>query len=233
MAATKKPIEAFDFAKDYIKKMPLELVQPAILDDINKMMWMAAPWRWTTAVCEPVTIVKDTADFSLVSPPADFLYIVRAYIWDGETIIPLKAESSLPETITHKGIPNKIAYIPGVTPKFRLHPVLGSTNANKTYKLVVWYKKTAPTITKANMNTAGTLLLDDEWFHVYRSGVTWLAYQFGDDERAGSCTALSNGQVQFSGMRAVFEAGLSAMRQAEPLVSQNFTGMPDPQKDRG
>lgn len=233
MAALKKPIEAFDFAKDFLKSMPLEKVQPAILDDINKMIWMAAPWRWTLGVCSPVTVTKDLADFSLVDPPTDFLYIVRAYIWDGETMIPLSAESSLPSDTTTKGTPNKIAYISGVTPKFRLHPVMGSVNASKSYKLIVWYKKSAPVITKANMNTSGVLVMDDEWFHVYRAGVTWLAYLFGDDERSGSANAATNGQVQFSGMRAIFESGLIQMRMSEPLVSQNFVGMPDPKKDRG
>ena len=231
MAATKKPIDAFDFAKDYLKSMPLEKVQAAILDDVNKMMWMAAPWRWTIGVCSPVTLASNQADFALVSPPTDFLYIVRAYIWDGETAIELTPESSLPSDITTKGQPNKIAYIAGTTPKFRLHPVMGSLNANKTYKLIVWYKKTSPTITKSNMNTAGTLVMDDEWYFVYRAGVTWLAYLFGDDDRSGSATALSNGQNQFSGMRGVFESGVSQMRASEPLLS--MFPVNDPKRDKG
>jgi hypothetical protein len=233
MSSTRRPIEAFDYAKEYIKKMPLEEVQIPILDDINKMLWMAAPWRWTMGVCEPVTVTSSTADFALVSPPADFLYVSRAYIWDGETAFELTPEPALPSGIDTKGVPNKIAYVSGATPKFRIHPVFGSINSSKTYKLLVWYKKTSPDITKLNMNTVGTAVVDDEWFHVYREGVLWRAYQYGDDQRAGNVTVANNGQIQYSGQRAVFEAAVENMRKAEPMLTQFMRAQGESKKERG
>jgi hypothetical protein len=233
VALLRTPNDAFDYAKDFVKKMPLEQVQVPILDDINKMLWMAAPWRWTMAVCEPVTIAANIADFSLVSAPADFLYISRAYIWDGETAIELSPEPALPSGTDTKGVPNKIAYVAGSTPKFRIHPVLGSLNSSKTYKLLVWYKKAAPEITSGNYDTAGSLILPDEWFPVYREGVLWKAYQYADDQRAGTVVMGANGQLQYSGQRGTFEAGIQIMRQCEPMLTQFVKLQPEPKKDRG
>jgi hypothetical protein len=61
--------------------------------------------------------------------------------------------------------------------------------------------------------------MDDEWFHVYRDGVLWKAYLFGDDQRAGSVQAASNGQISYSGQLAQFMAGITMMRAAEPMLS--------------
>lgn len=232
MADVKAPIDAFEYAKELIKKMPFEQVLLPVLQDISDQLWMAAPWRWTLGVCEPVTITANTVDFNLVSPPSDFLYIHRAYIWDGETAIELSPEPALPSDATTKGTPNKVSFIDDVTPKFRLHPVFGSVNALKTYKLIVWYKKKPPVFSKDDVFTPGALLIPDAWFSVYRDGVMWRAYEFSDDQRAGS-VQVSGQQVQYSGKLASFQAGLVFMRQCEPLPTQNMKVMPDPKKDKG
>jgi hypothetical protein len=233
MADVKRPIDAFDYAKEYLKKMPLEQVLLPVLSDVSDMLWMAAPWRWTIGVCEPVSITANTADFVVVNPPADFLYILRAYIWDGEQAIELSPEAALPADVTTKGASNKIAYVADVVPKFRLHPVFGSLNAAKTYKLIVWYKKHSPVLTMSSIYTEGALGIPDEWFWVYREGVMWKAYDYGDDQRAGSAQAGANGQAQFTGKRGSFEASIGWMRNNEPLPTQLQKLQQDPKKAQG
>lgn len=232
MAATRVPYEALELAKEFVKKMPVERIVD-ILDSIHKRIWMAAPWRWTVGVCEPVSVTADTSDFNLVSPPSDFLYIVKAYIWDGEGLTELTPEPALPSGNTQKGNPNKIAYVPGGTPKFRVHPVFGSINPTKNYKLLVWYKKAPPDITLTTCYTAGSLVMDDAWFNVFEEGILWKCYQFGDDPRAGN-VAVQQGQTQYSGQRAVFEDSLNFMRGVEPMLTQYIPSMgPEPKKVRG
>lgn len=228
MAATRVPAEALELARQFVKQMPVERVVE-VLDSVHKRIWMAAPWRWTVGVCEPVALAAETSDFNVASSPADFLYILKAYIWDGESLTELTPEPALPSGTTQKGNPNKIAYVPGVTPKFRIHPVFGSINTAKTYRLLVWYKKTAPVLTGEDIYTAGSLVMDDEWFNVFEEGVLWKCYQFGDDPRAGN-VAMQQGQAQYSGQRAVFEDSLQFMRSVEPMLTQYMRESPPEMK---
>lgn len=213
MASTFKPQQAFDYAKTYIKDMPLERLGPAVLDDVHKIMWMAAPWRWTLGSFPVVTVVTDTQDYS-VSVPADFLYLVDAYETDGvKPTRPLKIEPTLPTTVTLVGQVGRVA-LNGTT--FRLSPKPG-TQPSSAPKIISMYKKTAPNITASNQATAGVQIFDDEWFWVFREGVLWKAYQFADDSRAGSVQVASNGQIQYTGQRATFEAALTFMKANEKL----------------
>jgi hypothetical protein len=213
MASTYKPRDAFDFAKLYIKNMNLEKVGVRILDDVNKMMWMAAPWRWTIGSLSAVTLVSNTSDYTIV-PPGDFLYLHSAYISDGSTPPrDLHVDPVLPSAVTVVGQPSRIAV---ASTTLRLAPKPG-TQPTSAPNVIALYKKTAPTITAANMGTAGTQVFDDEWFWVFQEGVLWRAYMYGDDARAGSATVTSDGKAQYSGQRGIFEAGLSFMRQNEKL----------------
>lgn len=231
--ATKKPVDAVEYAKKWIKGMPIDTMGVPVLNDVCEELWTAAPWRWTVGVCEPVTLAAGTVDHALVSPPSDFLYILKAQIWDGQTMLDLTPEPALPATMTVKGVPSKISFVDGVTKYFRLHPVYGSLDAGKTYKLVVWYKKTVPVITKETQYTAGSLIMDDSWFHVYKDGVLWKAYQYADDPRAGTAQAGSNGQVQYTGQLGIFQAGIQSMREREPMLSQFIPAVSEPKKGKG
>jgi hypothetical protein len=214
MASTIPPQAAFDICKNLIKKMPMEEISPRILDDINKRMWMAAPWRWTVGTLTNIALVSNTQDYTL-APPADFLYLLHTYVSDGATAARhLEIMPSLPTTVVQAGVPDFISYQGSNT--FRVSPNPGTLVAPTKY-LVSFYKKAAPTIIASNANTAGTLVFDDEWFPVYEMGVLWLSYLYADDNRAGSCQVDSKGNIQFTGQRAIFEAELEQMRQREPL----------------
>lgn len=215
MASSIAPIRAFDYSKRSVKNMPLEQVQTRLLDDVAKIMWMAAPWRWTVGTLTAITLTSSTSDYTL-APPADFLYLMSAYISDGlNTPQHLEVVPSIPSNMAISGIPQFISYQGSNT--FRISPKPGTLLASPTKTLVCYYKKIAPVISASNAYTATTLVFDDEWFPVFTDGVLWKSYAWGDDQRAGTCTVDSQGRIQFTGQRAVFEAGLAQMRQREPL----------------
>lgn len=200
-----------------IKNMPLETVRARILDDVNKIIWMAAPWRWTVGSLPAVTLASSTQDYN-VALPSDYLYTTDVYISDGvqpfrtPVVVPI-----LPTVVGLTGQPNLVAITgaANTTGTMRFSPVPGTLPATtKAYGL---YKKTSPIITYENSNTAGVLVMDDEWFWVYEAGVLWLSYLYGDDQRAGSAQADGSGKVAYTGQRGVFEAALSQMREREKL----------------
>ncbi len=232
MAALLNPRQAFDFCKRNIKNMPLEEIRPRLLDDVNKMIWMAAPWRWTVGTLTNISLVTNQQDYTL-APPNDFLYLLSSQIVDGSNIPQhLEIVPSLPSDVVMKGAPQFISYQGSNT--FRISPNPGTlstaTVTPPTKKIVSWYKKTSPSITSKNATDAGVLVMDDEWFWVYTAGVLYVSYLYGDDQRAGSCNVDLKGNVQFTGQRAVFEAGIATMKQREPIPDFDFRLAPE-QKD--
>jgi hypothetical protein len=230
MSSTFTPIQAFDYAKRFIKQMPLEQVQTQILDDTQKMMWMHSPWRWTIGTFPNIVLVNDTQDYT-VAVPADFLYIQESYIGDSLGSAPrlLHIEPFIVPG-GKKGSPSRLALTSGTAGangNIRFSPVPGQVPANGWTSFTL-YKKQAPTVTAANANTPGLLVFDDEWYWVYVSGLLYFAYLYGDDQRAGSAQVdPSSGKVSFTGQRGTFEANLALMKQREKLPGMDSTVTPE------
>lgn len=224
MAATYKPISVFDYSQLSIKNMPIDTIQTRLLDDVSKMIWMYAPWRWTIGTFDPVTITSGQTDFNIVNPPTDFLYIAKAYITNGEQNIDLLPTSVLPANPTIVGQAKNISYLAGVTPKFRLYPGFGSLPSGQTWTLRAWYKKVSPVITRATMSTPGALVMDDEYFWVFLEGCMYKSYFYADDARAGNASVDNKGNITYTGQRGFFEAAMLSMKTTEPMLDLSILG---------
>lgn len=210
------PSDAFDFAKIYVKNSRLDDVKVRILDDVNKYMWMAAPWRWTIGSMPDIVLAANTQDYP-ISKPADFLFLQEAYVIDGSTAPrPLIVEATLPTLTRYVGQPSRVAVVGSTV---RISPVPGSFTGNLTNHVVSEYKIVAPDITSGNAGTPGAQVFPDSWFWVYQAGVLWRSYLYADDDRAGNVT-FAEGKVQYTGLRADFEAGLQTMRQTEKITPE-------------
>lgn len=221
MASTYKLIDAFSQSKVFVKMMPLESIQTFILDNALKMLWMAAPWRWTLGNLPVVTLVASTVDYT-IADPADFLYIQpgSAYISAGGSDVSrdvevvahinasVKRVSAAPTQVCHPAVHT-----------VRVSPKPGTTVTTGT-QLIALYKKTCPNVSESNVHTAGIQVFDDEWFHVYLSAVLYQAYLYADDGRAGGAQFTPGGQLTFTGQRGVFEANIQHMRESEPMLTQ-------------
>lgn len=233
MASLYAPSAAFNYVKKMIKNMPIQDIRAQVLDDTLKMMWEAAPWAFSIGSFPDVTIVANQQDYT-VAIPATFRKLQHAYITDstGQTqrsaieIVPLIEAGGPPGQISSVAISGT----PGMSGTMRTYPTWGAVRVGATLKIISQYKKVAPTITDLNYNTPGVQVFDDDWFWVYNSGVLYQAYLYGDDQRAGGASMGANGQWQFTGQRAVFEANLQFMREHEPLC--NYTGrlVPEPKQ---
>lgn len=223
MAATYAPSTALQFAKSFIKRMPIDTdtsINVQILDYVASLMWMAAPWRWSVGYVGSVPLTTGVSDYTLTDP-ADFLYIEGAYVTDGSSENPLSPVSFLPPDSLTYGLPSQIAHVS--TNTYRVTPVPASTASTQT--MLVYYKKARPIVNSGNYTTTGLLVMDDEWFPVYQNGVLWLAYQYADDARAGSATVDQDGKTQYSGQLGTFWAGVSVMRRAENTIWR-YPGVP-------
>lgn len=221
MAATKTPYDAFGYIKSYLKNMPLEDVGPELLDEVNKILWMAAPWRWTLGSLPATTVTSDTQNYTITTPN-DFLFLFDGYIADGDKVFRnLQIEPTLPSDVKVVGDISRISY--QGSNLYRTFPKTGTVRTSPAQQFILRYKKVAPVITNRTQYTAGFLEMDDEWFWVFSSGVLWKSYQWGDDSRAGGVTLSSNGQAQYSGALGAFRDGIRIMAEREklPLLEPN------------
>lgn len=215
MAATKQPADALLYVKSFLKRMPLEDIGPQLLETVSTIIWMSSPWRWTVGSLAATSLTSNTQDYTITAP-ADFLNLLDGFIADGAGVYrPLHMDSSLPTDVKVVGNPARIAYQGSNT--FRVFPKPGIIPSSPAQQLILRYKKNPPTIDNQTQYTAGRLVMDDAWFWVYEEGVLWKAYQWGDDNRAGSVTIDSQGRAQYTGQLAVFRDALRQMAEREKL----------------
>ena len=97
MASTFAAYDAFSYAKKFTGNMDLERLLPGMLDDVNKIFWGYAPWRWTLGLFPQITLVSNTQDYP-VTLPSDFLYLYDILQLDGKTTRHLKPTAIYPQT---------------------------------------------------------------------------------------------------------------------------------------
>ncbi len=221
MASTVPPIVALDYSKIFIKKMPLEQVFLKLANRIAYMMWMYAPWRWTIGSTPQFTLVAGQQNYT-IAYPADFLYALDAAITNGQlNENNLKIIPSIETTSNLIGNPTAIAYMGNagdMAGLVRIQPVPAQLPASPPQVINGLYKKTMTAFTARTIYT-GVMPFPDEWFWVFEEGVLWASYLYADDRRAGDASMdPKSGKINFSGQRAVFEAGLERMRTREPLL---------------
>lgn len=224
------PNTAFDNAKTYIRKMPLQDVQYQILDDANKLIWMADSWRWTIGSLPNFNLTSNTQDYT-ATEPADFLYTTKAYVTDGNKSQPLRVEPAISTTeVLTGGWPEMISR--SGTNTFRVFPKVGSLATGDVVTVVQLYKKTAPLIDVSNAATGGALVMPDEWFHVYFAAVLYYAYLYANDSHAGGPQYnASSKETIYVGQLGVVMSMIEGMRAREPMHTE-WDFRPDPPAKR-
>lgn len=218
MSSTLTPYNALEYVKPFIGNMDVERLLPRILDDVNKMFWVYAPWRWSLGLFQQITLTSNTQDYP-VTLPADFLYLYDILQLDGKTTRHIKPTAVFPQTgVLRAGQAGSGAIMTvAAQTVLRIDPTPGTIPATAAAeRLVGIYKMVAPTIDKTTMYTAGALLIPDDFFWVYLEGVMWKAMAWAQDPRAGE-TSFKGGQIAYSGQRAAFEAAMATCAQQEKL----------------
>ncbi len=235
MAATLTPQAALDYAKEMIKKQPLERVWALIAQQASNYIWIAAPWRWTIGTLAPITLTSGLQSFNVVTEPTDLVKLERAYIMDGTSVRPVTPVSAIPASAIIIGNPNFVSYtvVNAGTDTITFDSLYPDPGV-KTPQFQAWYKKSAPLLASV-LNTPGALVMDDDYFQIFAEWALYYAYRYSDDQRAGSATVAvtpTGKQMQYSGQLGVAQAALEDLRQQETVIWQFPTPNPSPMKDR-
>lgn len=227
--ATKKPIDALNYAKRMVKNMPVQDMWVEMTNDILSRIWMESPWSWTLGSFPIINLVATNQDYT-VSIPSDFLYLRESTIVSLTVARPLQVVATIPNNVSKPGQPTCVCVIgnPGETGTVRVSPI--PINSNEALSSL--YKKTLTLYTKETLYT-DALPIPDEWYHVFQAGILWLAYKYADDGRAGEASARNDGGFSFNGQRGQFEADLIKMRNREPMALDDALRlMPDAKEDK-
>lgn len=212
MAVTYTPNDAFNYAKYMIKGMRLQDVQYQILDEAYSRVWNAAAWPWTIGYLTTTTVQPSTVTYG-VSYPNDFATIYKAVLFDSDKVYkPLFVDPELPEDPQRVGQTISVAAIPDQS-YLRIYPQPPATLPSTQPYIITFYKKTPAKITSSNAGTA-CLVMDDQWFHVYKSAVLISAYKYADDARGFDITIDTAKNWKMGGELAHFEYLIKEMKQS-------------------
>lgn len=210
MASTITPRKALDAAQEFVQGLPVDkdAIRLRIMDDAAKIIWMAAPWRWSVGVMTLTQLADDTDEVTISGGvPSDFLRLLWAGLISADQPQDLIIVPALPDGVPFKGQVKRITATTVSANTFRFFPV-NTGFATQPY-LATAYKKKHTEITAANEASA-SLVMDDEYYPVYEAFVLYYVFLYAEDPRA-------------EGQFKIAFSLLEQMRQQEPLVL-NFFG---------
>lgn len=204
-------------AKAMNHNVPTVPTQVYVCNQVNSIIWTAAPWNWTQAALTTITpLVDGTQDYA--HSQTDLYRIVNLRLARTD-LSPVKYQElnqknhlgvELERKAGIDGIRN-FSYEPAIT-KIRLD-YAASVGGTAVLALLGEYQKTPTAIDQSTLSTA--LVQPDHYFNVFLAGVRWMFYDLADDPRAGTSKEIALGKRVFSGQLGVFMAFLSDMKQAE------------------
>lgn len=215
--STFAPQDAIDMAKAMNHKIPILPIQVYCVNQVNSMIWTAAPWTWTQAALTAITpLINGTQDYA--HSQTDLYRIVNLRLARTD-LSPVKYQELTQKT--HLGVElERKAGIDGIR-NFSFEPAINkirldyaaSVGGTAVLALQGEYQKKPTAITQSTLTTV--LTQPDEYFNVFLAGVRWMFYDLADDSRAGTSQEVTLGRKVFSGQLGVFMAFLDAMKQAE------------------
>jgi len=213
MATSATPEQAFIYANYMTKEMALSTVHNEILDAACSRLWNAAAWPWTIGYLQTITLSSSAVNYS-TSFPSDFANIYKAVLYDSDKVYkPLAIDPELPANPGRTG--QTITVAPAGTSAVRIYPAPPASLPSPAQQILLWYKKNPPKITSANC-TSACLVMDDRWFHVYKSAVLIEAYKYADDARGFDITTDNTGkQTKMGGELAYFTYLVGEMKECE------------------
>lgn len=216
-ASTYTPNNALAYAKLFVKNSPIDnaTIAPQLLDTAYRFLWMLAPWSWTLGALSIVTFSSGVQDYT-ATDPEDFLRLE----WAGRSrandrMEDLSIVAALPSDTAYKQPPVKISVvsISGGNINLRFWP----TPNNSSERVFSLYKKVSTKIVAGNQASA-VLVFPDEFFPLYQEIVLMKAYQYLQDQRAGSAQVDGRGQFAYTGQLAIVMAMVEQYKKAEPIL---------------
>ena len=214
---------AWDNAVRYVKNYGANADHRFLaMNAANQRFHLAAPWRWSLGSLSETNLADNTQDYTIASPPSDYLYLHQVRKWaGGQWQTPLQVVATLPTTTNVLASPTQVTVFNDGALKYRVYPKPTGQGTNPTV-LIGDYKRSTTLITSGNESTASILLFPDDYYYVYELFVFHYALMHAHDNRAGTAQIGPSG-VAYTGVLAEAIAALAEIQQRE-MQSYNSEG---------
>lgn len=226
MAQTYTWSDLLTFIKPVVSSIPTSSLDAQACDRVNRIMWRAAPFRWTLANLTAISLTNEVQDFALTN--SDLFRLVRARITRTDTT-PDEANTLdivewLEPTLNWvQGMYSiRACSMIATTTTVRLDTAV-SVPTGVTLQLDGEYQ-TVPTKITA---TTTTIVFHDDYIDCAQEGLKWAYMTLAKDPRAGGTTYSSQGQRVYAGQYANFMAALDDMLRSEDFSSGPPQRFPD------
>ena len=206
--------------------MPTTSLDALTCDQVNRKMWVAAPWRWAIVPLTSISLSDTNQDFALSN--TDLYRLIRARITRTDST----PDESHPLNVL-EWLEPALNYVQGMyaiqacsmvatTTTVRLDTAI-SVPSGVTIQMDGEYQ-TVPTKITA---TSSTITFNDEYAETAIEGLKWAYMVLAKDPRAGGMAVNSKGDKTYSGQYAVFMASIEDMKQAEDFGNGENYRFPD------
>jgi hypothetical protein len=219
MAPSYTPNDALSLCAGIIRQQAIAATSTTLmLDSVNKEMWNyeGMNWKWAMAALTAIPLVDATQDYTVAN--TDVLAFTNLRVTRTDVTPNVSEELDLtdwlaPDLVSRAtaGGFKSIAWIP-TSSKLRL-AYCASIPTGTTMQIDGEYKKNSTKITASNLSTA--FLFPDDYFIVFKEGLTYELMKFVNDARAGGVVVTKGGQRQFTGQYAVWQGKLQWMSETE------------------
>ena len=205
--------DALTFVGPFIKNIPLTAISVSMSDIINSITYTAYPWRWSLGSLSVEAVANGQQDYTINS--SDFWRLVRVRLTKTsdtpDTYRELIVKDHLAPDLTKMSfLAMQYCSYDGALSKLRLERAM-QVASGETYTINGEYQKKPTKITA----TSDAIHAPDHYFPVFVAGMKWLAYDFANDDRAGTAVLVKGGRVQYTGALGIFYRQLQDMVNAE------------------
>ncbi len=206
------------FVAPFVQNIPTSSLDVVAADRVSRIMWRAAPFRWTLASLTAITLTDATQDFALSN--TDMYYLVRGRLTNTSVTPNESVALDIVEWLEPAlNFTQGMYYIQAcsmiaTTTTVRLDTAI-SVPSGTTIKFQGEYQ-TNPTKIAA-MST--TINFDDNYVDVGIEGMKWAYMVLAKDPRAGGATVNSSGQKVYQGQYGILFEAFDYMKKAEDFGS--------------
>lgn len=230
MAATYKPADAVQYARVFVKGIPVDMIDSQTCDFIQTQMWDFFPWNFTLKQQLKVGsafLTNGTQDIG--TPPTDLNKLIwarlrRTDFTDGHYYKELTVCDRLfpadPGMICSFDNMQFVAYHADIN-KFRLENNLYIATGTELTQLDIEYQKLPTKITETLMASVMTDI-PDWYFPIFMEGILWKFMTLANDKRQGAMQISKSGAAVYTGQMGVFYNGLIARSYTERAMNAQF-----------
>jgi len=215
------------FVKPYVASIPTGTLDVLACDRVNRIMWRAAPFRWTQANITAVSLTDTAQDYALTD--TNLYRLLRARITRTDISPNLSSALDILEWLEPTlEVSNGMYAIRACSMIATTSTVRMDVAVSVPSGVAMSFRGEYQIVPSKVTTTTGTIIaFPDDYIDCAIEGLKWVYMVLAKDVRAGGANTTSKGDRVFTGQYATFMALLDEMKEAEQLGNEQGQRFPE------